>query len=65
LLLTACALCLRSGPAIRGAIEERFDTNRVMEVRIQIDPAEWKVLRYQHRESDFFPEANQKPATNA
>src|SRR5205085_990756 len=37
----------------------------VLEVQIQLAPADWKVLRYEHRESEFFPEEGNKPATHA
>src|SRR5207237_1329124 len=47
-----------------AAAEDFFDTNRVMAVEIQIAPADWNVLRYQHRESDFFPEESNKAFTN-
>src|SRR5690349_4865563 len=42
-----------------------FDTNRVMSVELQIAPEDWKALRYQHREAEFFPEENVSPLTNA
>jgi hypothetical protein len=53
------------GVQVVAAAEDFFDTNKVLEVQIQIAPDDWKVLRYQHRESDLFPEEGVKPATNA
>jgi len=36
-----------------------------MTVELQIAPADWKALRYQHREAEFFPEGTASPQTNA
>ena len=38
-----------------------FDTNRVARIEIKLSEADWKELRYQHREAEFFPEEGKTP----
>jgi hypothetical protein len=65
--LTSCLWLLLALTKVCAAATDYswFSTNHVMEVAVQIAPADWDVLRYQHRESDFFPEENGAPTTNA
>ncbi len=41
-----------------------FDTNKVLDVEIKIATNDWNKLRYEHRESEFFPEADGPPPAN-
>ena len=47
------------------AANDLFDTNKVLSIEIKIAPVDWKLLRYQHRESEFFPEEGVTTPTNA
>lgn len=59
---TACVLlailCLFSVAVAAAAVvpTTAFDTNRVTTLELTISEAHWNELRYQYRESEFFPE---------
>jgi hypothetical protein len=65
--LTSCVWLLAAMATARAAAiqDDWFNTNQVMEISVRLAPADWNVLRYQHRESDFFPEENSTTTTNA
>lgn len=41
-----------------------FDTNRVTTLELTMSEAHWNELRYQHRETEFFPEEGKPPEAN-
>src|SRR4029453_4960267 len=47
------------------AADHLFNTNKVLSNEIKIAPTDWKLLRSQHRDSEFFPEEGVTTATNA
>lgn len=49
--------------ALHGTIraEDFFNTNEVLNVDISITKGDWDVLRYQHREAEFFPQSDGPP----
>ena len=55
------ALSVRPAHAASALPVAPFDTNRVAILEIRLSDADWNELRYQHRETEFFPEEGKAP----
>src|SRR5687767_2439295 len=56
-----CYLVVNCAPATTAQPAEVFDTNRVAQIELKMNEADWNELRYQHREAEFFPEEGKAP----